>query len=108
MLLLLTVFGNLNVQANTCPTSPLETLDDCPTANFSIVNNGSTAGTAIRFTNLSMGATSYGWDFGDGTTSTAANPSHVYASAGTYTVKLVATGGGCSVEIIGTEDIIQM
>ncbi len=29
------------------------------------------------------------WDFGDGNTSTVANPSHTYATAGTYTVSLV-------------------
>lgn len=44
-----------------------------------------------QFTNgsTSPGGTSYHWDFGDGGTSTAANPSHVYASAGTYTVCLI-------------------
>ncbi|WP_410985671.1 collagenase ColA [Bacillus cereus] len=31
---------------------------------------------------------SYLWDFGDGTTSTEANPTHVYGKEGTYTVKL--------------------
>lgn len=29
------------------------------------------------------------WDFGDGTTSTLANPSHIYTAAGTYTATLV-------------------
>ncbi|MGG3652326.1 collagenase ColA [Bacillus pseudomycoides] len=31
---------------------------------------------------------SYLWDFGDGTTSTEANPTHVYGKEGTYTAKL--------------------
>ncbi len=44
----------------------------------------------IRFTNLSISATDYAWDFGDGNTSTDANPSNVYAADGTYTVKLTA------------------
>ncbi|MET8827200.1 carbohydrate-binding protein [Streptomyces sp. NPDC004610] len=30
------------------------------------------------------GALTYSWNFGDGTTSTAANPSHTYTTAGTY------------------------
>ena len=33
-------------------------------------------------------------DFGDGTTSTAANPSKTYAAAGTYTVTLTVTDNG--------------
>ena len=36
---------------------------------------------------------SYSWDFGDGTTSTSANPSHVYATAGTYTATLTVSNG---------------
>lgn len=31
------------------------------------------------------------WDFGDGTTSTDSNPSHIYASAGKFTVSISAT-----------------
>ena len=34
---------------------------------------------------------SYAWDFGDGTTSTEANPQHFYAKAGYYTVTLTVT-----------------
>jgi len=33
----------------------------------------------------------YAWDFGDGQTSTAANPSHVYSVAGSYTARLTVT-----------------
>ncbi|HLO92009.1 MAG TPA: PKD domain-containing protein [Lentimicrobium sp.] len=46
------------------------------------------------FTNQSQNATSYSWDFGDGQTSTDANPTHTYAAAGTFNVKLTATGAG--------------
>ncbi len=38
---------------------------------------------------------SYSWDFGDGTSSTTANPSHIYASTGFYTVCLTTTYNGC-------------
>ncbi len=35
--------------------------------------------------------TNYLWDFGDGTNSTLANPTHVYTTAGTYTATLIVT-----------------
>jgi Zn-dependent metalloprotease len=44
----------------------------------------------VGFTNSSFNATSYIWDFGDGQTSTAANPTHVYTTANVYTVTLKA------------------
>lgn len=40
------------------------------------------------FTNTSTNATSWSWNFGDGGTSAAQNPSHTYGAAGTYTVTL--------------------
>ena len=45
----------------------------------------------IDFTNTSKYADSYSWDFGDGNTSTAKDPSHTYAAAGIYKVVLTAT-----------------
>ena len=38
----------------------------------------------------------YSWDFGDGSTSTQATPTHSYATDGTYTVSLTYTNGACS------------
>ncbi len=51
-------------------------------------------GQSVTFTNNSVGATSYAWNFGDpssgiNNTSTLTNPSHTYGSIGTYTVVLV-------------------
>lgn len=46
----------------------------------------------VNFTNMSVNLNNYTWDFGDGNTSNAANPSHTYTSAGNYTVKLNSTG----------------
>ncbi|HEY4799105.1 MAG TPA: PKD domain-containing protein, partial [Bacteroidia bacterium] len=41
-----------------------------------------------QFTNTSLGADSWTWNFGDGSTSTQLNPSHLFTSPGTYTVTL--------------------
>lgn len=48
----------------------------------------------IQFTNTSLNATSYNWDFGNGSYSTQINPSTVFTVAGTYQVTLTATGSG--------------
>ncbi|AEW00739.1 hypothetical protein A4D02_12335 [Niastella koreensis] len=63
---------------------------------------------AIQFTNTTTGAVNTVWDFGDGSTSTAASPQHVYKAFGSYTVKLVVTGSnGCTDSLVKT-DLIQL
>lgn len=64
--------------------------DPIPVAEFSFTRTGLT----VIFTDESADASpgtvaSFAWDFGDGSTSTARNPQHVYQAAGTYTVTLV-------------------
>ncbi|MFY0712987.1 PKD domain-containing protein [Seonamhaeicola sp. NFXS20] len=49
------------------------------------------SGLNVDFTDTSILAVSYSWDFGDGNTSTEASPSHTYAVAGTYDVTLTTT-----------------
>lgn len=62
-----------------------------PVTNFTANKTTSCDGT-IQFTDKSSSApTSWAWDFGDGGTSTLQNPSHTYTTAGTFTVKLIAT-----------------
>ncbi len=46
----------------------------------------------VRFTSNSLYARSYLWDFGDGITSIAENPTHVYFGEGEYDVTLTVTG----------------
>ncbi len=43
----------------------------------------------VKFTNASLNATSYLWQFGDGQTSTLTSPSHIF-TAGTYNVSLTS------------------
>ncbi|MBK9012613.1 MAG: PKD domain-containing protein [Saprospiraceae bacterium] len=47
---------------------------------------------SYEFQNNSLNATSFVWDFGDGTTSDEPNPTHLYADFGSYMVTLTATG----------------
>ena len=69
-----------------------------PVTAFTATNNNScTTPLTVAFNNGSSGAVSYFWSFGDGTTSTAASPTHIYNNIGSYSVTLVATNaGGCS------------
>jgi Zn-dependent metalloprotease len=47
-----------------------------------------------NFQNTSINASGYHWNFGDGNTSVLPNPVHTYTSGGSYTVTLIASGGG--------------
>jgi PKD repeat protein len=63
-----------------------------PSASFTYSGANTFAPDNVTFTNNSTNATSYSWSFGDNTSSTLSDPSHVFESAGVYTVSLIATG----------------
>jgi PKD repeat protein len=66
-------------------------------ANFISVNPTNCSPALVTFTDLSIGATSWMWDFGDGSTSVNQNPGHIYNVPGLYTIKLIVTNSvGCS------------
>lgn len=69
---------------------------------FTYVVNGLTT----VFANTSSNATSYNWDFGDNTSSTEIDPTHTYATDGTYTVTLTATNDCSSVTTTQTVVIV--
>lgn len=80
-------------------TTKQVTISATPVVNFS--NTTVCFGTATAFTDLSTLSggtiTQWTWTFGDGGSSTTQNPTHVYPSAGTYMVKLVAkSNSGCA------------
>lgn len=58
------------------------------TCDFSYSPTQPTAGQVVTFTNSSVGADDYSWSFGDNSTSTTANPTHIYRRPDTYTVTL--------------------
>ena len=79
-----------------------EPANTAPTASFthSVVHNTSTAGGTVTFDSTATDADgddiTYSWDFGDDTTpteATEADPSHIYAANGTYTVTLTVSDG---------------
>ena len=73
-----------------CPedTSTISTIYfiDYPTAAFSY----SDTALMVNFSNTSINANNYEWNFGDGNFSNMANPIHQYQNTGTYTIYLTA------------------
>lgn len=69
-----------------------------PLADFTVSDSiGTCPPLIVQFTNTSVNQRTYRWDFGDGTFSNAASPSHFYNEAGEYTAKLTITStGGCT------------
>ncbi|AZA79485.1 T9SS C-terminal target domain-containing protein [Chryseobacterium sp. G0186] len=55
-----------------------------------------TAASTVKFTNKTQNATTYLWDFGDGTSSTQESPEHTYTAPGDYNVKLKTDACGSS------------
>ena len=71
---------------------------DAPVANFQFNHSGTFCenDNLFTFTNNSVNAVSYTWDFGDGNTDTILNPSHTYSSSGTHIITLIAQNEFCS------------
>jgi len=71
------------------------TVSAIPDASFTFTNN-QCSGSAVSFNSNAVGSYTYTWDFGDGTTSTLANPTHQFSSAGNsstpFNVSLTVTG----------------
>ncbi len=85
--------------ASTCTKADLvSVLPVPPTAAFSAEPATGCAPLQVALIDRSTGgaATSWLWDFGDGSTSGLSNPSHTYANAGSYAVSLTAANAGGS------------
>jgi len=92
-----TAYDQMNRESGLSNTASAMAPYSAPTADFSISTTSGTAPVLLNFMNNSTGGiTSYAWDFGDGTTSVAANPAHAYLVPGTYTVSLTVIGPGGS------------
>ncbi|WP_245859655.1 PKD domain-containing protein, partial [Methanosarcina spelaei] len=76
----------INVSESSTPTEPT------PVAAFTADVTSGTAPLQVNFTDQSTGSpTSWLWDFGDGFNDTEQNVSHIYKSAGNYTVNLTVS-----------------
>lgn len=84
----------------------VESFQLTPIQNVTASFSSSVSSLTVTFTNTSVNATSYLWNFGDGNTSTLANPTHTYANSGTYTVVLTATNACGSTNYSETLTII--
>ncbi|HTF04759.1 MAG TPA: choice-of-anchor L domain-containing protein, partial [Bacteroidia bacterium] len=105
--LVTTTYNATVTDANGCnmTQSFVVTVAPQPTAAFT-AGQGDCAPAIVTFTDNSVGATTYVWDFGDPgsgplNSSSQASPSHTYTSSGTYNVTLiVSNAGGCSDTIV--------
>ncbi|MFT5800379.1 MAG: PKD repeat protein, partial [Nonlabens sp.] len=78
-----------------------------PTAEFSADTLGCTQ-SVVDFTGLALGdGLQYSWNFGDGQTSTAKDPTHFYGQEGTYSICLtVVDVNGCQHDLCKTDYVV--
>lgn len=86
-----TVYYVTGYDANGCAASASISIVVIPLENSAFT--ASVIGATGVFTNQSTNAVSYSWNFGDSSPgSTSANPTHTYATNGTFVVTLTVTG----------------
>ncbi|WP_301664451.1 PKD domain-containing protein [Methanoculleus frigidifontis] len=93
---------SVTIRARYSPPVPVD-------AAFSAIPTSGDAPLDVQFTDESTGdPTSWTWDFGDGGTSTDQNPSHTYATPGTYTVSLTVANADGSTDTATEKDYITV
>lgn len=75
-------------------TQPIRILPMVPQINYGATPARGCPPLTVTFTNNTLDATDYLWEFGDGNMSQQVTPTHIYNIPGTYIVKLTATGPG--------------
>ena len=90
-------------------------IDSSPGATFTVVQDGICGSEGIEFDLTPQPGASYSWNFGDGTTSTQSQPTHIYALDGggtqnvtvTLTVTTDEDDGACAASSSQTISILQ-
>ncbi|MCX6311708.1 MAG: PKD domain-containing protein [Bacteroidetes bacterium] len=84
-----------------CPQTITQVITVLPPPTSAFISNVVCSNAPMQFTNQSLNATVYHWDFGvaalTNDTSNLTNPTYTYTAAGTYTVTLTANPGPCAV-----------
>jgi gliding motility-associated-like protein len=88
------------------PDSLTDTLRVAPLVKAQFTAGDGCAPYNASFNNTSLAGQQFFWDFGDGTTSQEANPTHLYTDTGTYTIHLTAVDSGtCNLRDSTTQTI---
>ena len=90
------------------PDSLTDTLRVAPLVKAQFQIGNGCAPYYAYFNNTSLAGQQFFWDFGDGTTSTETNPTHLYADTGTYTIRLLAIDNGTCNQRDSTSQTIQV
>ena len=88
----LTVTNNISGCTDAITETNYITVNTSPKAAFSASPLEVCTGQPIQFTDESVGAVQWHWDFGDGNTSDVRNPSHAFSYAGNFSIWLEVTG----------------
>lgn len=85
------------------------TINPLPVVDFDVSEDSICQNRSITFTNLSTGASTFGWAFGDGARSNETSPTHTYTEVGQYQVSLVATSdSSCQDSVAKTVEVIEL
>ncbi|MFH0866101.1 MAG: glycosyl hydrolase family 18 protein [Bacteroidota bacterium] len=84
-------------------------INPAPQADFSVIDTLVYLPSAdVVFINSSSDASSFLWDFGDGTTSADENPWHTYDTVGVYSIMLIASNALCGNDTLVLADYIYV
>jgi PKD repeat protein len=90
-------FVKITKAANLAPTAAFETSCFGLSCTFDSSLSADADGSVVR----------YAWDFGDGSTSTVTNPSHTFATAGSYNVRLTVTDNQAVTDVETTATTVE-